>query len=185
MVLVIACLEHETRRGLHPGRRVDWILYAPLLVPQVAFLFGVQVLLVACRLDGAWGAVVWCHLTFVLPYVFLSLAGPWRRMDKRYLAVARTLGKSPTVGLFRVTLPMLAGPVLTAGAVGVAVSAALYLPTLFAGAGRVETLTTEAIARAAGGDRRVIGAYALLQIALPTVAFVAAALASRRFSRAR
>ncbi|MCR9073331.1 MAG: ABC transporter permease [Alphaproteobacteria bacterium] len=185
IVLVVACLEGETRSGRTPGRSADWLLYVPLIVPQVAFLFGVQVLLVVARLDGHWVAVVWSHLIFVLPYVFLSLAGPWRRFDTRYVAVARSLGRSPASVLFSVTLPMLARPVLTAAAVGVAVSTALYLPTLFAGAGRLETLTTEAVSRAAGGDRRVIAAYGILQIALPLAAFMLAGLLSRRLSRPR
>ncbi|MFX4220959.1 MAG: ABC transporter permease [Thalassobaculum sp.] len=185
LVLVVACLEGETRSARRPGRTADWLLYIPLIVPQVAFLFGVQVLLVVARLDGSWPAVVWSHLIFVLPYVFLSLAGAWRRFDTRYIAVARSLGRSPTAVLFSVTLPILARPVLTAAAVGVAVSTALYLPTLFAGAGRVETLTTEAVARAAGGDRRIIAAYGILQIGLPLAGFVLAGLLARRASRPR
>jgi len=185
LALVIACLEQETRSARRPGPAVTWLLYTPLIVPQVAFLFGVQVLLVATRIDGGWLAVVWSHLVFVLPYVFLSLAGPWRRFDTRYMAVARSLGRPPLAVLLRVTLPMLARPVLTAGAVGVAVSTALYLPTLFAGGGRVETLTTEAVALASGGDRRVIAAYGLLQIVLPFIAFAIAGLVSRRWSEPR
>jgi putative thiamine transport system permease protein len=46
-----------------------------------------------------------------------------------------------------------------------------YLPTLLIGGGRVTTLTTEAVALASGGDRRVIGIYALAQMALPFIAF--------------
>lgn len=185
LVLVVACLERETRVGRKPGRAVDWLLYTPLIVPQVAFLFGVQVLLVVTRLDGGWLAVVWSHLVFVLPYVFLSLAGAWRRFDTRYIALARSLGRSPLSVLFSVTLPMLARPVATAAAVGAAVSVALYLPTLFAGAGRIETLTTEAVARASSGDRRVIAAYGLLQIALPLAGFTLAGLVARHVSRPR
>ena len=185
LALVVACLERETRLGARPGRPVDWLLYTPLIVPQVAFLFGVQVLLILGHLDGGWLAVVWSHLVFVLPYVFLSLAGAWRRFDARYIAVARSLGRSPTAVLFSVTLPMLARPVATAAAIGAAVSVALYLPTLFAGAGRIETLTTEAVARASSGDRRVIATYGLLQIALPLAGFSLAGLAARRFSRPR
>jgi len=176
-VVVVGCLEAEIRSG-RPSEdstaRVDWLLYLPLLVPQVGFLFGVQVLLVAARLDGGWLAVVWSHLVFVLPYVFLSMAGAWRRFDRRWILVARTLGQSPLSVLFRVTLPMLIRPVLTAAAVGIAVSVALYLPTLFAGAGRLPTLTTEAVALSSGGDRRVIGVYGLLQMLLPLLGFLAA-----------
>ena len=69
---------------------------------------------------------------------------------------------------------MLLRPVLTAAAVGFAVSVGLYLPTLLIGAGRWPTITTEAVALAAGGDRRVIGATALLQALLPFAGFALA-----------
>jgi putative thiamine transport system permease protein len=38
----------------------------------------------------------------------------------------------------------------------------------------VETLTTEAVALSSGGNRRVIGAYGLLQMALPALGFALA-----------
>jgi len=72
---------------------------------------------------------------------------------------------------WQLRLPMMLAPVLTAVAVGVAVSVGQYLPTLLIGGGRVETLTTEAVALSSGGNRRVIGAYALMQMALPACGF--------------
>ena len=42
-------------------------------------------------------------------------------------------------------------------------------------AGRFDTLTTEAVSLAASGNRRVIGAYALMQMLLPFLAFALAA----------
>ena len=175
LVLVLACLENEARRARRPGRGVLWLVYVPLLVPQVAFLFGAQVLLVRLGWDGTLGAVVWAHLVFVLPYLFLSLADPWRALDPRYARAAGSLGASPWRVFFRIKLPLLARAILTACAVAFAVSVGQYLPTLFAGNGRVATLTTEAVTLAAGADRRVIGAYALLQAAIPLAAYLAAA----------
>ena len=78
---------------------------------------------------------------------------------------------------WRVKLPMLLRPVLVAAAVGFTVSICQFLPTLFAGAGRIDTLTTEAVSLASGADRRAIGAYALLQMTLPFTAFGLAAAA--------
>lgn len=176
LVLVLACLENESRSAHRPGARSLALLYLPLLVPQVAFLFGVQVLLVRLAWDGKWLAVVWAHLVFVLPYVFLSLADPWRSLDPRYARTAASLGASPGRIFFRIKLPLLLRPLLIAGAVGFAVSVGQYLPTLFAGNGRVATLTTEAVTLAAGADRRVIGAYAVAQAMLPLLAYAAAAL---------
>lgn len=175
LVLVVACLENEARFGKQATNRALLLLYIPLLVPQIAFLFGSQVLLVMTGLDGAWIAVAWAHLVFVLPYVFLSLADPYRAWDARYARAARCLGASPLRVFWRVKLPMLLRPILVASAVGFAVSVGQYLPTVFAGAGRIDTLTTEAVALASGADRRAIGVYALAQMILPFAAFLLAA----------
>jgi putative thiamine transport system permease protein len=167
LVLVLLCLEHEERAGRRPGVSALWLLYLPLLVPQIAFLFGAQVALVRLGLDGTLPAVIWAHLLFVLPYVFLSLADPFRALDPRYVRSAASLGTGPDLAVIRIKLPMLMKPILIAAAVGFAVSVGQYLPTLFAGAGRVATLTTEAVTLSSGADRRVLGVYAALQAFLP------------------
>jgi putative thiamine transport system permease protein len=80
---------------------------------------------------------------------------------------------------------MLLRPLLTAAAVGFAVSVGQYLPTLLVGAGRVRTLTTEAVALASGGDRRVIGVYALMQALAALSPFLLAILLPRVLWRNR
>lgn len=174
LMLSLACLENEQINGRRPGATALWLVYLPLLVPQIAFLFGVQVALVRLGLDGTVLAVAWAHLIFVLPYVFLSLADPYRALDPRYAASAAALGAAPLAVFFRVKLPLLARPILVAIAVGFAVSVGQYLPTLFAGAGRVATLTTEAVTLAGGADRRVIGVFAVMQTSLPLLVYAAA-----------
>ncbi|MGC8519037.1 MAG: ABC transporter permease [Steroidobacteraceae bacterium] len=176
LLLVLACLEQEQRCGAPARSRMLWLLYVPLLVPQIAFLFGTQVLFTVLRLDGTLLAVIWSHLLFVLPYVFLSLGDPWRSLDPRYARTALALGSSPARVFLRVKLPLLLRPVLIAAAVGVAVSVDQYLPTIFAGAGRVVTLTTEAVTLASGGDRRVTGVFAVLQSVLPLTVYGLAVL---------
>lgn len=174
LTLTLACLEAEERHGLRPGARALWLLYVPLIVPQIAFLTGLQTLAIYTGLDGNRRAVIAVHVIFVLPYVFLSLADPFRAWDARYGHVARALGASCDGVLWRVRLPMLLRPILTAAAVGFAVSIGQFLPTLLAGAGRVQTLTTEAVALASGGDRRVIAVYALTQTAVAFLPFAVA-----------
>ena len=186
LVLTIACLENETLRpgGASPAQRPLgqgglWLLYLPLLVPQVAFLFGAQVLLVRARLDSSLVAVIWTHLIFVLPYLFLSLADPWRAFDSRYARSATSLGASRARVFWRIKLPILLKPTLIACAVAFAVSVGQYLPTLFAGGGRIATLTTEAVTLASGDDRRVSAVWALLQAALPFLGYALAATLPR------
>jgi putative thiamine transport system permease protein len=176
LALVLACLEYEQRFGRHPTTRALWRLYLPLLVPQIGFLFGVQIMMLHLGLSGTWTALVWSHLLFVLPYVFLSLSDPYRALDERYARSAHCLGARPTRVFLRVKLPMLLKPILVAAAVGFAVSVAQYLPTLFAGGGRFATLTTEAVALSAGGNRRSVAVFALLQSLLPFIGFFLAGL---------
>jgi len=170
-VLVVACLENEKRRGKYAGSGALWLVYLPLMIPQISFLFGVQILSIKAQIDSSWISMIWTHLLFVLPYVFLSLSDPYRTQDDRYVKLALSLGASPAKAFWKVRLPMLLRPLLFAFAIGFAVSVAQYLPTLFAGGGRFSTLTTEAVNLSASGNRRVIAVYALLQSVLPLLIF--------------
>lgn len=176
VTLTIGCLERETQTGRTGGEKSLLILYLPLIVPQITFVFGLQLLFVGSGSPHRLAALILVHLVFVLPYVFLSLADPWRALDRRYEIIATALGRSRLSVLFRIRLPMLIRPILTASAVGFSVSVGQYLPTLLIGEGRLQTITTEAVALASGNNRRIIGVYALLQTILPFIAFALAAL---------
>ena len=178
IVLALGSLECTARHGARGPGRVLQALYVPLIVPQIAFLFGLQTLFSYARLDGAFLAVAIVHLVFVFPYVLLSLSEPWRAWDPRYGHAVRALGRTPDAVFWRVRVPMLFRAVLTATALGLAVSIALYLPTLLVGGGRWPTVTTEAVALASGGDPRLIGATGLVQAALPFLGFAGVALSS-------
>ncbi|SFQ59915.1 putative thiamine transport system permease protein [Roseivivax halotolerans] len=176
LLLSVGCLEAEYRRGRAISPTGLWLVYLPLLVPQIAFLPGLQTLLLILGYGAGTGPVIIGHLVFVLPYVFLSLGDTWRAWDPRAGIVARALGASPLGVLLRVRLPMLTRPLLTAAAVGIAVSVGQYLPTLLIGGGRVSTLTTEAVALASGGDRRAIGVFGVAQTLAVMVPFAGALL---------
>jgi putative thiamine transport system permease protein len=176
IILALGSLEHVARAGQIASSRALRALYIPLLAPQIAFLFGLQILFAWLGLDGTFAAVVLVHLVFVFPYVLLSLSDPWWSWDPRYGAAVRALGHSHAFVFWRVRLPMLLRPVLVAAALGFAISVGLYLPTLMIGAGRWPTVTTETLALASGGDPRLIGATALVQALLPFLGFGVAAL---------
>lgn len=185
LVLVIACVEHEALAGRRPTHRVLALAYLPLLVPQLAFLFGFAVLLAYLRLDGTALAVVWAHLVFVLPYTLLLLREPWLALDPRFARTAHALGKGELTVLLHIKLPILLRPVLIAMAIGIAVSAAQYLTTLFAGAGRVPTLATETLAMASAGDRRSAAVGGLILALLPLTAIAVATSWPRLRARRR
>ncbi|NBB97712.1 MAG: ABC transporter permease [Alphaproteobacteria bacterium] len=177
LALSVAALQAGTSRLLG-------VIYVPLLVPQIAFLPGLSALGLWLGLDGTFGAVLAVHLVFVLPYLALSLSDPWHAWDHRAGLVAATLGAGPWRVLLAVRLPMLLRALCIAFAVGFATSVAQYLPSLLIGAGRIGTVTTEAVALAASGNRRLIGVWALVQMVLPMAVFALAlalpALVARR-----
>ncbi len=178
ILLAVMWLEGEDRAGQRPRIRMA-LVYLPLVIPQVAFLFGLNVAFLRLGLGGGLGSVTWAHALFVFPYVMLALGDPWRALDPRYGRAGSALGASPLRVLIRLKLPLLAGPIATAAAIGFSVSIAQYLATLFIGAGRVPTLTTEAVALSSGGDRRLVGVYGTLQALLPLACFLLATLAPR------
>lgn len=166
-------------------KRLNALLYLPLIVPALPLVAGQYATLLHLHLDGTAVALVWSHLLWVLPYMVLTLIGPYRAFDLRLMTSARALGYSPWRACLHVKWPILLRPILATLAVGFAVSVAQYLPTLFAGGGRFVTVTTEAVALSAGGNRRVLAVQALLQIALPIAAFGLAAFAAYWLGRHR
>lgn len=182
LALVMAVLSLEMQQR---GRRWPlWLICLPLLLPQASLLFGIRLSLDTLLLKEATGNgitdgigrswVLWSHLLFVFPYVYLCLHGPYRQFDQRISQSALLLGASPWRMWWQIKAPLLARPLLFALAVGAAVSLAQYLPTLLFGAGRIVTLTTEAVAIGSGLNRRLAGLYGLLQLLLPLVIYLLA-----------
>ena len=173
LLLVLPAAE-QFRRDRRTQAIVGAWLFVPLLVPQMTFLFGIQVLLVRLHVDGQYVAVLWSHLIFALPYLWGLLAPARATIDPRYQSVAATLGATPLRTWFTVTAPLLARSTLLAFALAFSVSVALYLPTLFAGAGRFATAATEAAASAGSGNLRLASVHGLLLAVLPLTVFALA-----------
>ncbi|MCV2402947.1 ABC transporter permease [Marinomonas sp. C2222] len=163
----------------------DWLIYIPILLPQIGFLFGLHVLLIYLDLNGNFYTIVALHIMYVLPYVYLTLKGPYLAYNEDYLLEANRLKYHPWRHYLVVKLAMLRPALLTAFAMGFSVSVAQYLPTLIAGEGRYSTLTTEAVARAASGDRKQVGSMALLQALFPVLVFWLAQYIPSRWTKWR
>ena len=180
IVFTIGCLEYELsipeKKLKKDMAKSVWFLYLPLLIPQIAFIFGVQIILTIMGMDGLWITLVLSHLIFVQPYVFLTLSSIYRSFDARYVNTGAILCGSYFKAFALIKIPMLLRPILFSAAVGFSVSVAQYIPTIFIGAGRFSTITTEAVNMAGGSDRRVVAVYALYQLCLPMTMFLLALL---------
>ncbi|WP_372828803.1 ABC transporter permease [Psychrobacter maritimus] len=174
IVLTLLCLEAEQLSKKPLSTFTSFIIYLPLLVPSIAFLFGLVWLQQLVNNQTAFFNVAFTHLLFVLPYVFLSLASSYRRLDPRFAHVAASLGATPAKVFLQVKLPQLFAPILIAIALGLAISFGQYLPTLLASGGRIATITTEAVTLANGASRRTSAVYAIIQMALPLIGFILA-----------
>ncbi|GEA13112.1 ABC transporter permease [Alteromonas sp. KUL49] len=174
------------KRGGSSGyeKRFTLILFIPLLVPGVAFLFGLVWLQQLVFPERLWLSVGLSHLIYVLPYVFFSLAHSYRQIDPRYGQMAQSLGYSPFRVFIHVKLPLVFPSIAFAFAMGCAISLSQYLPTLLSSGGQIATVTTEAIALAAGSSKRLNAVYVIVQGLLPLVIFMAAwAIAQSFYAR--
>ncbi|WP_100637177.1 ABC transporter permease [Marinomonas sp. ef1] len=190
LACVISLVMLETKRRSHftdYGKQhvFDWLIYVPILLPQIGFLFGLHVLLIYLNLNGDLCAIIALHLMYVLPYVYLTLKGPYLAYEEEYLLQANRLNHRPWRNYVLVKIAMLKPAIFTAFAIGFSVSIAQYLPTLIAGEGRYSTLTTEAVAQAASGDRKQVGSMAMLQAFFPIMVFWLAQFIPPRWTKWR
>lgn len=155
------------------------VVYLPLVLPSVLWVVGLHAVTVQLGLDGQFAGLWLAHVLACTPYVLIALSPAYAGFDPRYQHVAASLGKGRVVFLLHVKWPMLRSALASALAVGFAVSVAQYLPTLFVGAGRFNTVTTEAVTLASGGQRSLVSAYAWLQWLLPAAGFALASWAGR------
>ncbi|WP_238326224.1 ABC transporter permease [Marinomonas sp. S3726] len=175
LALCISILMLEQKRTLPNSTRwFDRFIYLPIILPQVGFLFGIQVFLIWSNNSSSLLAVIGLHLLYVLPYVYLTLSGPYLAFNQSFYRQAVCLTKRPWHSFLQVKLAMLKPALFSAFALGIAVSFAQYLPTLTAGEGRINTLTTEAVALAASGERKKVGNMAMLQALFPLIIFMLA-----------
>ena len=170
--LMLVWLHYRRERRRSEQSRLSFLIYLPLIVPQISFLFGLQIGLSWARLDGYLLSVIWVHALFILPYSYLILAPADAAFDTRYMHIGASFGRGQLHQLFGIKWMMMMPAIGASLLIGIAVSASLYLPTLFAGAGRVTTLTVEAVSQIQTGARAQSSVAVLLQLALPLIFFI-------------
>ena len=155
------------------------LIYLPLLLPSVLWVVGLHRLSLAWGLDASWPGLWLAHSLACTPYALIALSPAYLGFDWRYADIVASLAKGRSALLWRIKWPLLKAALAGAFAVAFAVSVAQYLPTLYIGAGRYSTVTTEAVALASGGQRSLAAAYAWLQWLLPALMFALAAWLGR------
>ncbi|WP_198552878.1 ABC transporter permease [Psychromonas sp. Urea-02u-13] len=183
LLLVLVLLEVNNRNNIsHKVRLVIpmILIVTPIIAPQLSLLLGIQLAAIYIGAEHFYLWVLWSHVFFVFPYIYLSLDGPWRSFDQGFNKVGLSLGKSAWTVWWTIKIPLLLPAIVISMAVGISVSLAQFLPTLMLGAGRIATITTEAVALSSGQDRRVMAIYALLQTITPLFFFAVALFIAKK-----
>ena len=152
-------------------RLVTGASYAPLLVPMVVYMFGASFLISDITGRNSWASLFLLHFIVVTPYVWLSMSKQYADFDPRLSTLAKTLGAAPVTIFWKIKLPLMWSTFMLALALGTCISFSQYLPTLLGSSGAISTITTDAVAIASGGSRRLSAVYGIVQVLLPGVVF--------------
>lgn len=161
--------------GLHKfrGKRfVEFLILAPLIVPELPVAVGIHVLFIKLGLAGTVLGVLLIHLVLVVPYIVIVLAGVFANYGPEPEQSARTLGASPLKTFFYVTLPAIMPGMVVGGLFAFIRSWRTYIFTLVIGGGVVETLPLLVFSFIGTGDNQISAALALLFIAPAVVMMV-------------
>ena len=158
----------------------EWIIFTPLFIPQISFLIGIQSFMIFFNFSSFLIPLIFVQLFYVIPYCFIILAPAMREVKSDYIKVASSLGKNRIVRLFKIKIPLVLPSLMTSFAIGMIVSFALYVPVYFIGAGRVTTLTVEALNLALSGSKQDLGIATFFQILFPTLLLFTVAFINRK-----
>jgi putative thiamine transport system permease protein len=178
VAFALLALELQRQKGKYWP---DYYWLLAIILPQLSMVLGWQILHIWSQSGYHSGWIVLSHLPFTFAYAYLVLKGPFQSVESRYELLAASFGYSPWQSWWQVRFRLLLPAIFTAFAIAFSVSIAQYIPTLMLGAGRVTTITTEAVAIGSGSQQDLIALYVLLQSILPFMAFFVAALLARRF----
>lgn len=192
LILTIIFLETENSKNIPKltennmfssfSRVLTFLVYIPLITPQISFVFGLKLILssISSSIPFLLISLIYGHIIFVFPYILISLISPYKHFDSRYISTAQCLGHSYLSANFKVKWPLLKAPILFSCAIGFTVSLSLYLPTLILGGGRYTTISVETIALASGGNPRVTALLTIIQTLLSLLVMYSAILFAKK-----
>ncbi|MDC0093023.1 ABC transporter permease subunit [Alphaproteobacteria bacterium] len=163
----------------------EWIIFIPLFIPQISFLIGFQSFLVMFNFQSFLLPLIIVELLYVLPYCFIILAPALREIKKEFIKVGCSLGKNRFERLVLIKIPLVSSSLLTSTGIGMVVSLSLYAPVYFIGAGRINTLTVEAVNLALSGSRQDLGLATVFQVIIPILILLIIAYLNKKLTKWR
>ena len=161
----------------------EWFFFLPLFIPEISFLIGLQSFLIIFNFNSFFIPLIVTELLYIMPYSFIILAPALREIKKDYIKVGSSLGKSRFERLIYIKIPLIIPTIFTAFAIGMIVSLSLYTPVYFIGAGRITTLTVEALNLALSNSRQDLGVATVFQVLIPILILLIVAYFNRKLTK--
>jgi ABC-type spermidine/putrescine transport system permease subunit II len=122
LLVIGMCLPaaYAIERRRFPGRSaLGALIFVPAIFPTItyAIAIGVYLALYAIQLKGSFFLVILATATWTIPLVTRVIQGSIATTDVVYEEAALVMGSSPIRTFFKITLPLIAPGVITAGAI--------------------------------------------------------------------
>lgn len=102
-------------RNFRGKRLIELLLLVPTFIPQIAVVFGMQVVFMKLMLYSNMAGLLIAHLVFYVPYTTLLLSAVFENYDTSLEEQARTLGVGRFKTMLFVTLPAVRSGVIVTG----------------------------------------------------------------------
>jgi len=113
---------------------------APLLIPSIVLGLSLLLVFLPLGLASTFRGLVLGHLLVVLPYVIRILTVAFQTMSRQYEEAALSLGATPWVAFWRITLPLILPSLVASAALAFILSFDEVVISLFLVGPRVKTL---------------------------------------------
>lgn len=138
------------------------LVLAPIIVPTITVAMGIHVAFIKLGLANTFIGVVLVHLIPCLPYGIRILTNVFEIIGESMEMQARVLGASPVQTFTKITIPLIAPGLLSAGSLVFIVSFSQYFLTFLIGGGRIVTFSMLMFPYIQSGDRMMASAYSII-----------------------
>lgn len=107
----MASLALERNSFFLKGLLRDWLMF-PMYIPTVVVGIGLFAVLSKVGLTGTLTGIILAHTLITIPVVMINVTAALKLLDPRLEQAAQSLGASPVVAFFAVTMPQIRGGVL-------------------------------------------------------------------------
>jgi putative spermidine/putrescine transport system permease protein len=119
------------RRRIAFGSILRTVFLLPMVVPAVVLGVGLQILFARLGFPNTFAAVIVAHTVVAVPFVLVSITASLEGIDHRVERAAASLGASPALVFWKVTLPLATPGVLSGAVLAFATSLDEVVLTLF------------------------------------------------------